>query len=277
MTRHFSISATASKALLRGLPALAVFALAAAFSASARAAAPPLPELLDRVGKQVEKFWNYFPYVTCTEKLTQTKLGDKGKVLFEQHETFDYLIFLKSSGQDITVDESRVEKSHAGSKGDESLLDTNGFSLFMLIFHPLYQSHYEFTAEPDETVGGRSYLVVSFHQVANDHPLSVLHVRDRDYPLAWSGKAWIDPVSFAVVRIQADLGDSMADMGLLRLDADVTYARIHFDPSVDYWLPVTAVVDAETKRQHWRNTHAFADYKRFTVDTAEKVLTPQSQ
>jgi hypothetical protein len=36
-----------------------------------------------------------------------------------------------------------------------------------------------------------------------------------------------------------------------------------------------AVVEAETKRQHWRNTHLFSDYRRFEVETQVKTALPQ--
>jgi hypothetical protein len=66
----------------------------------------------------------------------------------------------------------------------------------------------------------------------------------------------------------------MADMGLLKLDADVAYSDVQFTGGVDYWLPQSAIIDAETKRQHWRNTHLFSDYKRFTVDSDAKIMGP---
>ena len=235
----------------------------------------PLTKLLDHVGQQVEKFWNYFPSVTCTEILTQSKIGDKGKVLFEQRETFDYLVILQTSGMDIAVDESRVEKTHKASKGKASLLETNGFSILSLIFHPLFQSRYEFRQLTDETVQGHRLLSIGFQQITQDRPLSVLLLRERQYPLQWSGTAWIDPASSAVVRIVARLGNTMADTGLLRLDADVSYSEIPFNGSTRYWLPAKAVVEAETKRQHWRNTHLFANYRRFDVETEVKTAAPQ--
>lgn len=235
----------------------------------------PLPMLLERVGKQVETFWNEFASVTCTESVTQDKIGEKGKVLFEQRESFDYLIILQASGIDLSVDESRVEKTLKTTKGKASLLDTNGFSIFTLMLHPLYQSRYEFRRLPDDTVQGRPLLRIGFQQVSEDRPLSVLLLRERQYPLKWSGTAWIDPASFEVVRIQAGLGNSMADMGLLRLDADVSYSDITFNQSIRYWLPARAVVEAETKRQHWRNTHLFSDYRRFDVETQVKTALPQ--
>jgi hypothetical protein len=235
----------------------------------------PLPQLLERVGKQVETFWNEFASVTCTENVTQDKIGEKGKVLFEQRESFDYLLILQASGIDLSVDESRVEKTAKTTKGKASLLDTNGFSIFTLMLHPLYQSRYEFRRLPDETLQGRPLLRIGFQQVSDDRPLSVLLLRERQYALKWTGTAWIDPASFEVVRIQAGLGNSMADMGLLRLDADVSYSDVTFNQSIRYWLPARAVVEAETKRQHWRNTHLFSDYRRFDVETQVKTAMPQ--
>ena len=38
-----------------------------------------------------------------------------------------------------------------------------------------------------------------------------------------------------------------------------------------FWFPAEASVEVETPRQHWRNTHRFVDYKRFSVDTEEPV------
>jgi hypothetical protein len=280
MTNYFSILVTVSShGPTRGRRftarlCLALLALATAMPATA-ATDSRLAAMLDHIGRQAEKFWSNFASVTCTEAVTQSKLGDKNKVLFVQHQTFDYLIALQSSGQDISVDESRLETVHSRSKGQASLLETNGFGIFTLLFHPLYQSHYQFQQLPDESLQDRRLLRISFQQVSRDHPLSVLRVRDLEYPLQWRGTAWIDPVSWAVVRIQAGLGDSMADMGLLRLDADVTYSDIRFNGSAAYWLPLRAVIDAETKRQRWHNTHEFTGYKRFTVDTDVKISTPQ--
>lgn len=242
----------------------------------ARAASPPpLTVVLDRVEQRVDAFWNYFPAVTCTEQLIQSKLGDKGKVMFEQRTNYDYLILLRSAGNDLTVDESRIEKEQKSTKGKGALLLTNGFSILTLIFHPIYQSNYEFTAQPDDETGGRRLLRVAFRQVSTHHAPSVLMLRDREYPLEWRGTAWIDPESYAVVRIQAGLDSSMEDVGLLRLDADVTYSQVRFNGTTAYWLPARAVIEAETKRQHWRNIHVFTAYRRFDVDTEVKTTIPR--
>jgi hypothetical protein len=116
---------------------------------------------------------------------------------------------------------------------------------------------------------------VGFEQIVPEHSLSVLLLREREYPLLWRGSAWIDPTTFAVARIQAGLGNSMAEQGLLRLDTDVTYTDVRFNETAHYWLPSQAVIEAETKRQHWRNTHLFTNYRRFEVETQVKTANPQ--
>ncbi len=174
------------------------------------------------------------------------------------------------------MDESRIEKNHKASRGNASLLVTNGFSLLTAIFHPLYQSRYEFEELPDDTAQGRRLLRIGFRQIAPDHSPAILTLREREYPLQWKGTAWVDPDSFSVVRIQAGLGSSMEDIGLLRLDADVTYSFVKFSGTAEFWLPTQAVIEASTKRQHWRNTHLFTDYHRFDVETDVKTSAPQA-
>lgn len=237
---------------------------------------PPLPTVLDHVAQQVSNFWNYFPAVTCTEQVTQDKLRDKGKPLFEQRTSYDYLILLHSSGTEISVDESRIEKGQKATKGKASLLLTDGFAILALIFHPIYQSSFQFKELADETQDGRRLIRIEFHHVAGSPSPSVLRLHEREYPLQWQGVAWIDADTYAVVRIQAGLGDSMQEVGLLELNADVTYSTTPFNGTgVAYWLPSRAVIEAATKRQHWMNTHVFSDYRRFNVETEVKTGTPQ--
>ena len=64
----------------------------------------------------------------------------------------------------------------------------------------------------------------------------------------------------------------MEDVGLKSLRSEVAYSPVTFhDAHATYWFPAQAVVEVETQRQHWRNTHVFSDYKRFAVSTEEQV------
>lgn len=266
MTRCLSISATASRVALVLL--LSIPAQAGGGSTTA--------SMLDLVGRQVESLWSYLPAVTCTESMVQSKLSGKGKVLFERRFAYDYLILLQSAGGDISVEESRIEKEHKEKKGQASLLSTSGFAILALIFHPIYQSDYEFRQLPDEMLDGKLLHRMAFRHIKGTRSPSVLLLRERKYPLDWRGTAWIDPASGAIARIEAGLEEPLENLGLLRLDAKVTYSDIRFAGARDdYWLPTGAVIEAETKRQLWRNTHLFTGYRRFDVETNVKTETPQ--
>jgi len=242
-----------------------------------KAASPvPLAATLDRVGQQVQNFWNYFPAVTCNETLTQVKLDGKAKTLYEEKSSYDYLVLLQSAGANISVDESRIERDRKSSKGKASLLLTNGFSILLLVFHPLYQSSYEFSELPDDAAEDQRLLRIGFRHAGGGRSPSALRLGDREYPLEWKGTAWIDPSTYAIVRMETSLGSPLEDVGLLQLDANVTYSSIHFDGTAStYWLPTRAVVEAATKRQRWRNTHLFSNYRRFSVETEIKTTSPQ--
>jgi hypothetical protein len=281
MTRCTSISATGFNLLwgrfitcgpISNRPRPLILVLVLSLAAPLVAAGPdvPLPSLLDRTGHQVESFWNYFPAVTCTEQLRQVKLGDSGKVLFERRSAYDYLVLLDAAGSGISVDESRVEKNEKGSKGSASLLLTGGFAILSFVLHPIYQHSYEFQEAGDEMLDGRRTIRLEFRAIDGERSPSVLRLRGRDYPLEWKGTAWIDADSFAVVRIRAELGTSMEEIGLLRLNADVTYSSVHFAGDTSWWLPARAVIEAATRRQHWRNEHVFTEYRRFNVETESK-------
>jgi hypothetical protein len=58
------------------------------------------------------------------------------------------------------------------------------------------------------------------------------------------------------------------------LRAEVEFAPVRFGKELSKaWFPREATVDVETARQHWRNTHIFSDYKRFSVNVEEQVAS----
>jgi hypothetical protein len=220
----------------------------------------------------VEKFWVEFAGVTCNEDVAQLKLGPNGKVLAQLQTTFDYLVLMHMKGNDLSVDESRLVQRQSGAAKNQSLLKTSGFSTLVLVFHPFFQNSFEYLKMEDEVLDGKRMLRMKFRHVRGTRSPSVLQLHGRDYPLDLEGIAWIDPDSGSIARITATLSAPMDDVGLKSLQSEVRYAPQHF-PGIagTYWLPVTAQIEVETPRQHWRNLHRFVNYRRFTVETR---LTP---
>ncbi len=237
---------------------------------------PPTGDVLRMAGKAVEQFWVQYPAVNCTEMVTQTKLEKGGKVALKKDSTFDYLVLLRQTDGDLLVEESRVNSKPEGKAETAPLLVTNGFSTLLLIFHPRFQHSYEFSTPEWEGTGDSRAMLVRFRQSHNVPSPSCLRLRQRDYPLEWRGTAWIDPGSGSVMKIDAELNTGMEDVGLKELRAEVVYAPVRFsDGGPPQWLPSAAIIEAETPLQHWKNSHRFTNYRRFTVETTTKTEMPK--
>ena len=234
-----------------------------------------LNDLLSRASKRTAAFLDQFSNVKCTEKVAQEKLRQDGKVEKDAESTYDYLVILSNSGGELSLNESRLALHEAKpDKQKTSLLVSNGFATLFLVFHPYYSESFQFTALGDDLLNGQAMRKVAFKHIPGTHSPAALSLRGREYPLELSGTAWIDPQSGSIARIVATIGNSMGDVGLKTMDSEVDFAPVPFrDMQKTYWFPAKAVVEVETPRQHWRNTHVFSDYKQFSVSTDEKVAS----
>jgi hypothetical protein len=72
------------------------------------------------------------------------------------------------------------------------------------------------------------------------------------------------------VSMDATLAKDMSDLGLrslsIHVDYELTFRGSKLTSAI---LPVSAVIDLKTTRQHWRNTHAFRDYGSFTTSSEQ--------
>lgn len=250
--------------------------LRAAFAAvqPVGAANDPLEDVLSRASKQVSSYLDLISEVNCTERVTQEKIADNGKVVQKQETVFDYLILLTNAGSELDLAESRIaaDEGKQRKKPRSPLLVSNGFSTLFLVFHPYYASGFQFTLAGQETIAARTLTKVHFQHVPGMPSPAALAVRGREYPLDLSGTAWIDKESGVIARIEAGVDSGMEDVGLRTLRSEVEYAPIVFGSSREaFWLPSQTVVEVQSRHQHWRNTHRFSDYKRFSVKTKEQI------
>jgi len=260
----------------RSLMAL-TFVLLVISSGAARAEQTSLDEILARTSKQVTAFVDQFSSVKCTEQVTQEKLGNGSKVDRRADSTFDYLVILTNSGGELSLDESRLavedNKRRKKEKNQStSLLISNGFATLFLIFHPYYTGSFQFSEVGEEEVNGRKLVKVHFEHIRNTRSIAALAVRGREYPLDLAGTAWIEPNTGMLAKIAAGIDQGVEDIGMKSLRSEVEFSSVRFGTAESStWFPSRAVVEVETPRQHWRNTHIFSDYKQFSVSTEEQV------
>ncbi len=230
------------------------------------------PDLMARTRAEVTRFMKVFSDMRCTEEVTQTRLKKNGNVEHVEKSTFDYLVIAEDSGSSLSLHESRLEQRGPAKKDNTPLLVTNGFATLLLVFHPSYADSFEFSAPVPEVVDGQTLARVEFRHRPNKPSTMELVLRGREYPLDLCGTAWIEPASGSIVRIDAQLAQSMDDLGLRILHSDVQDAPVPLrgvDASLR--LPSVATIEVQTARQHWRNIHRFSGYQRFSVDVEETV------
>jgi hypothetical protein len=230
-----------------------------------------LPPLLEHAGKQAALFWQNIPSFTCTESVTQEKLGKKGKAEYRMGSVNNYLALAKSADEDLAIEEVRMPRKLEPDKPDKpALLGTNGFSTMLLIFHPLYRDYYRFEVEPAEP--GDKSRRVRFEHIAGTRSISAVRIRDRIYPLDLKGTVWMDPDSGAIMKISARLSAPMKEINIEQFRIDIAYTPWSFPPETEEkWLPSRAVIELQTGLQHWRNTHIYSVCKRFSVESSEEI------
>ena len=140
-------------------------------------------------------------------------------------------------------------------------------------FHPSYAQAFKFSLAGEDVIAGRTLEKISFEHIPGMKSPAALALRGREYPLELQGIAWIEPESGSIAKIEAGIADTLQDVGLKTLISEIDFAPLTFsDSKVTYWFPTQARVEVETPKQHWRNLHQFSSYKKFSVNTEDKVI-----
>ena len=229
-------------------------------------------QLLGSAAAQVTKMIEQFSDTKCTERVEQEKLGPDNRILLKEESTYDYLVILSDNNGELSLLESRIAVHEAkADKKHTPMLLSNGFATLFLVFHPYYANSFRFAYNGQVLRNGQTFATIGFTHIAGTKSPAALALRGREYPLELSGEALIDVETGDIARITAGIGDTLQDVGLKSLRAEIEFAPAPFRSVKPIWLPTLASVDVETPRQHWRNRHQFTDYKQFSVGTQEQV------
>ncbi len=219
--------------------------------------------------RQVVKYISELSNLHCKETVTQEKLSPNGHVQTTERSSYDYLVMMEGNGDDFQLNESRLE-TKAGAHKALPMLVTNGFSTLLLVFHPYYSGAFEFTQGPEETLNGVTAVTVHFKHIRGRRTLAALALRNREFPLELQGTAWLDKKTGQVLKMESTLVDDMTDIGLRSLNVHVEYSQVRLGGTTGIMtLPVLATVEVTTPKQHWRNSHAFSDYKVFGAEAEQ--------
>jgi len=154
---------------------------------------------------------------------------------------------------------------------------TRGLPALALIFHPLLEADFEFKCEGMGQWGGREVWQMHFAQ-RSDHPVRIreYNVNGNVFPVSLEGRAWIDPGSFQVVRLETELEKPIPQIQLTKEHMAIDYAPVRFAQSgQEIWLPQKAELYVERHERRYYRRHSYSDFKLFNVETAQAVQAPR--
>jgi hypothetical protein len=238
-----------------------------------------LREILRRVGATVADFFDNFSNTTCTEHVLSA-VDAPGEPLAAHYDAkLNYVALVKPGG-----DKTRLEEYRTDSKGKVVHLEsqrsivTNGFVSMTIHFHSRLQEDSRFTYLGRENVAGQDAYVVVFAQrpgVARRPSLAVFN--DRTAIVLVQGVAWIDPVSFRILRLRTDIERPDSTVSLVRETTEIDYFEVTFKQGAkSLWLPRRVKVSGQMGRYTYQNRHDYSNYRLFVVQTEKSGSRPPS-
>lgn len=254
------------RALGTGFWAIALFAVCAPLRAQTPNSDPPDP-LLARTRASAVQFFEEFGYLRYQEDISQQKLKDDSRVQYKQDTVFDSILRMHYEDGKLRIDEQRLMEKLPAHVNTRPVLLANGFSGIAMIFHPYYESSFRFTRMDDGVLEGKSLARFRIEHIPGTPSPMLYQMIGLERPLTLTGTAWLEPSTGEIYKIEIDCGGGLNDIGVKAIRAALTYGPIPLrDETQPQWLPISATIDLETPRQHWRNVHRFSDYRKYRVD-----------
>ena len=258
----------AAKSAVAGTLALAAVAVLYFGSAPVTAAqtSDALAAILTKTRVQVQGFAEQFSYLRYDDDVVEAKLKNNDKVAYQQEVVYDSLLRMSFDEGQLRVNEQRLVAKPPRKLETRPLLDTYGFSTLEMIFHPYYESSFQFSDAGTDVQQGHTLEKITFQHVPNTPSPILYQMLGPDRPLDVSGTAWVDAATGGIYRIDAVIGSGISDVGVKSINISVAFEPITLQEQAEpELLPVSATIDLETPRQHWRNVHKFSDYRKYRV------------
>jgi hypothetical protein len=268
--------------LLPSLLSLGSIALLTAAIASARAAqpsddSPSLNDLLIRMQSNLSGYLSSVPNFFCDEHV-ESSLSQRGAA---RKETMPESIFRmrrskNPAGQNVFLESREIRTiDKKAAQGEEihgpavfSGAFTNAVSIVSLELSHCYSYH----LEPHEHLGKTPAIVVAFTSLD-----SALTDKTCISPEHESGRAWIDPTDFHLMRVEDRIPNHEAVNGILtQWTWEIEYAPVAFDAKT-FWMPKTISTRAVANddRAEWGFKARYGNYHKMTVTS--HILTDSGE
>ena len=232
----------------------------------------PLPHVLRGAGQRMKEFVANLEKFTATERVEHQAIDPTGGWHSSEVRDFNYVVMVKRTSMDVFL----MDEYRNGSSDPEQFpahIATQGMPAIALLFHPVLASDYTFTCEGLGGWEGRSAWQVHYVQKP-DRPSRILSYSagGKYSSLPLKGRAWIDPGTFHVLRIETELVKPLPEVGLTVDHVAISYQPVEFPSRAqELWLPKIVDLYVERQGRRYYRRHTFKDFQLFVVDTAQSV------
>ena len=239
-----------------------------------------LPTILGKVGTSVERAYQNLTSVAADEQITQQQYGYGIRVKSTLCHQFSYLIIASHELANGSIREYRtgprmkpVESQGVG----EDFAFTKDFASMWVLFYPENQSTTSFRFLGQQASDGRNLDVVCFAERPGRAVVTGrLNAQGRSALLLYQGVAWIDPVSFRIVRMRLDLLEPRLDVALERQTTEIRFGEVRIrQAAAELWLPQEVIVTTVYNGQLFQNRHVYSNFRLFVVNSEIKPAEPE--
>jgi hypothetical protein len=231
-----------------------------------------LPSILANLGTNVAVFFRNFPNTTSVEQVQEEMLSQNGAVTRQELQKFHYLILATRQSEVPDLEEYRT--NNKGQRIDVQSLTggfllTQGFAADSIFFDKVFQSNSRFRYLGTDKIGKRETDVIAFAQDPNARPVVELaQMGNQSAVILVQGVAWIDPVTYQIVRLRTDLLAPPPLLDLAKQTTQIEYQQVRFKDVPDtLWLPREVRVTVVWNGQTFRNISSYSKYQLFKVNT----------
>jgi hypothetical protein len=236
----------------------------------------PLPQVLSGVGQRMKQFVGNLEKFSANERVEHFVVDGTGARHSPDVRNFEYVVMVsQNSAGTFLLDEyrnGRVDPSQF-----QAHIATEGLPAMALIFHPLLVPDFQFVCEGLGQWESHPAWQVHFVQRA-DRPSRIRSyvIGARSYDVQLKGRAWIDPGSYQVVRLETELAKPVKEIELTKEHLLIEYGQVQFHTQKEQlWLPQTVELYVERQGHRYYRRHVFSNFKVFLVETSQSIQPPK--
>jgi tetratricopeptide (TPR) repeat protein len=248
----------------------AVYAVAPSVNCNAE---PILDGALHQMNTQLTDFEKF----TATEHIEHQNIDSYGWPGPIKTHDFSYVVFVHPLGKNSFYLEEFRNGAGDLSGFSDVIVSTGLNSLGVNLMQPFYRDRFDYSCEGLANVREQAAWQIRFEEKRDAKAGGVRTWRagNTTYDIAIKGRIWISGASYAVLRIETDLRDPIAGLGLTKDHLLVDYGPVNFSArNAQLWLPWSADMYMEFRGKRYHHRHFLSDYLLFNVDTAHKISKP---